>query len=246
MHDDVCIVNYLSRDMRFPTMWYVRPEKRLRPACAYAQSDQSLCWSLEFSRSIKLMTEHHLEYLSLKGSYMGLSESTLDKIPQCWKLRVTAHLYDVFTGTYIPWCACTRAQADQCICFPTGLFSHNCSLYVVLVWGFVFISQCFLVWFTKSNMRGGKMFNYRQKRENSGTAPYFSWNWSWNNFYSHSPPFRRIIQEGCSRLWCLTVSLLLSHWYPGQVWYLIVSIPDLCTLTYFDYQSCFVCAVWRP
>ena len=32
-----------------------------------------------------------------------------------------------------------------------------------------------------------------------------------------------------SRLWCLTVSLSLSH----QVWYLIVSIPDLCTLTYF-------------
>ena len=33
-----------------------------------------------------------------------------------------------------------------------------------------------------------------------------------------------------SRLWCLTVSLSLSNWYPG---YLIVSIPDLCTLTYF-------------
>ena len=31
----------------------------------------------------------------------------------------------------------------------------------------------------------------------------------------------------------------------GQVWYLVVSIPDLCTLTYFDYQSC-VCAAWRP
>ena len=28
----------------------------------------------------------------------------------------------------------------------------------------------------------------------------------------------------------------LTSWYPdilGQVWYLIVSIPDLCTLTYF-------------
>ena len=39
-----------------------------------------------------------------------------------------------------------------------------------------------------------------------------------------------------SRLWCLTVSLSLSsHWYPGSgVWYLIVSIPDLCTLTYFN------------
>ena len=30
-----------------------------------------------------------------------------------------------------------------------------------------------------------------------------------------------------------TVCLSLFHWYPGQVWYLIVSIPDLCTLTYF-------------
>ena len=29
------------------------------------------------------------------------------------------------------------------------------------------------------------------------------------------------------------VSLSLSHWYPGSGVYLIVSIPDLCTLTYF-------------
>ena len=32
-------------------------------------------------------------------------------------------------------------------------------------------------------------------------------------------------------------SLLVCHYFPtgilGQVWYLIVSIPDLCTLTYF-------------
>ena len=37
-------------------------------------------------------------------------------------------------------------------------------------------------------------------------------------------------------LWCLTVSLSLSHWYPGSgvVWYLIVLIPDLCILTYID------------
>ena len=30
-----------------------------------------------------------------------------------------------------------------------------------------------------------------------------------------------------------SVSLSLSHWYPGRVWYLIVSIPDLCTITYY-------------
>ena len=36
-----------------------------------------------------------------------------------------------------------------------------------------------------------------------------------------------------ARLWCPTVSLSLSHWYPGSgVVLLIVSIPDLCTLTY--------------
>ena len=36
-----------------------------------------------------------------------------------------------------------------------------------------------------------------------------------------------------SCLWCLIVSLSLFHWYPGSVWYLIVSIPALCTLSYF-------------
>ena len=40
-----------------------------------------------------------------------------------------------------------------------------------------------------------------------------------------------------SRLWCL---LWVCH-FPigilGQVWYLIVSIPDLCNLTYFDHKT---------
>ena len=41
-------------------------QQMLRPACACAQSDQSLCLSLEYSMSVKLPTEHHLEFLSLK------------------------------------------------------------------------------------------------------------------------------------------------------------------------------------
>ena len=32
-----------------------------------------------------------------------------------------------------------------------------------------------------------------------------------------------------------TVSLLLSHWYPESGVVLDLSIPDLCTLTYFTY-----------
>ena len=41
-------------------------QQSLRSACEYAQSDQSLCLSLEYSMSVKLLTEHHLEFLSLK------------------------------------------------------------------------------------------------------------------------------------------------------------------------------------
>ena len=67
-------------------------QQRLRPACAYVQSDQSLSLSLEYSMSVKLLTEHHLEFLSLKGGCAGLSESTHVKLPHCWKSRVTAHM----------------------------------------------------------------------------------------------------------------------------------------------------------
>ena len=42
--------------------------------------------------TIKLQTEHHLEFLILKGGYTGSSESTLFKVPHCWKSHVTAHL----------------------------------------------------------------------------------------------------------------------------------------------------------
>ena len=54
-------------------------QQRLRPACAYAQSGQSLCQSLEYSMTLKLLTDRHLEFLSLKGGITGSSESTLVK-----------------------------------------------------------------------------------------------------------------------------------------------------------------------
>ena len=41
---------------------------------------------------IKLLTEHHLEFLSLKGGCTCSSESTHVKMPHCWKSHVTAHL----------------------------------------------------------------------------------------------------------------------------------------------------------
>ena len=40
----------------------------------------------------KLLSEHHFEFLSFKGGCTGSSESTLVKMPHCWKSRVMAHL----------------------------------------------------------------------------------------------------------------------------------------------------------
>ena len=42
--------------------------------------------------SVRLLTEHHLEFLSLTGGCTGLSESTLVKMTHCWKSHVVAHL----------------------------------------------------------------------------------------------------------------------------------------------------------
>ena len=40
--------------------------------------------------SVKLLTEHHLEFLSLKGCCRGSSESTLVKMSNFWKSYAAA------------------------------------------------------------------------------------------------------------------------------------------------------------
>ena len=39
---------------------------------------------------VMLLTEHHLEFLSIKGGCTGSSESTLIKMTHCWKSHVAA------------------------------------------------------------------------------------------------------------------------------------------------------------
>ena len=90
-------------------------QQRLRSACAYAQPDQSLCYSLEYSISVKLPTELNLEFLSLKGGCAGSSEYTLVKISHCWKFCVTAHILT----WYFRWCIPHNVQAARCLwCIP--------------------------------------------------------------------------------------------------------------------------------
>ena len=88
-------------------MWYVRlvkPQIRLRVSnnvvCATSEaSDQpahtrslirAFASRLSNSMTVKLLTEHHLEFLSLKGGCRGSSESTHVKMPHCWKSHALA------------------------------------------------------------------------------------------------------------------------------------------------------------
>ena len=42
--------------------------------------------------TVKLLTEHHLEFLCLIGGCTGSSESTLVKMPHCWKSHAAAQI----------------------------------------------------------------------------------------------------------------------------------------------------------
>ena len=71
-------------------------QQSLKSACAYAQSDQSLCWSLEYFLIVKLLTENHLEFLNLTGGCRGSSESAHVKMAHCWKSHATAHILNLY------------------------------------------------------------------------------------------------------------------------------------------------------
>ena len=40
---------------------------------------------------VKLLTDHHLRFLNQKGGCTGSSESTLVKMPNCWKSHAAAY-----------------------------------------------------------------------------------------------------------------------------------------------------------
>ena len=44
---------------------------------------------------VKLLTEHNVEFLSLKSGCRGLSESTHVKMPHCWKSHATAQIISI-------------------------------------------------------------------------------------------------------------------------------------------------------
>ena len=67
---------------------------------AHMRSLVRACWSIEYSISIKLLTEHHLESFSLTGGCTGSSESTHVKMPHCWKSHVMAQIISTLHSTF--------------------------------------------------------------------------------------------------------------------------------------------------
>ena len=59
--------------------------------------------------SVKLLAEHHLEFLSL-GGCIGLSESTLVIMTHCRKSRVMAHIQ----SGYLPLCMLGKFSCFCC------------------------------------------------------------------------------------------------------------------------------------
>ena len=65
---------------------------------------------------VKLLTEHHLEFLSLKRGCRGSSESTDVKMPYCWKSHATAHYKrGVSMIHYIPLIQVVVQSMESCL-----------------------------------------------------------------------------------------------------------------------------------
>ena len=70
--------------------------------------------------TVKLLAEHHLEFLSIRGGFTGLSESIIVKMRHCWELHVGAliviyHLAVVYTlvNVYVDLVVFTRIAGSS-------------------------------------------------------------------------------------------------------------------------------------
>ena len=62
---------------------------------------------------VKLLTEHHLEFLSLKGDCRGSSECTLVKMSNCWKSRSYSVWRLLYTVKHTSCDGDIRRRVDQ-------------------------------------------------------------------------------------------------------------------------------------
>ena len=81
--------------------------------------------------SVKLLSEHHLEFLSLKGGSTGLSKCTLVKMPHCWKSHVAAHMSDHSYWGHWLWIA---AHPCTSVINLDALETYNSTVNILKCW----------------------------------------------------------------------------------------------------------------
>ena len=91
--------------------------------------------------TVQLLTEHLLEFLSLKGGCTGSSESALVKVPHCWVSHVTAHLLIVAEIINVPMPEKTRLYLCMLVrsfilpndrFYRKGANTYICVFYLIL------------------------------------------------------------------------------------------------------------------
>ena len=71
--------------------------------------------------TVELLTEHNLEFLSLKGGCTGSSESTLVKMPHCWKSHDTALISVRIAVSVCSHCQNPRSNHEVHLLFENGM-----------------------------------------------------------------------------------------------------------------------------
>ena len=131
----------------------------------------------------------------------------------------------LFLSNNMKSCSFLSNNVKTCLILPnnmkSGSFLPNnmkmCSFIIKQHESLVFSKQMKTCLFLPNNAFGNMsgyrcVFDCRSRgREfNPGPVPYFGGDWSWNNFYGHSPPFRWFIQEGL--LSVTSESMCTNYW----------------------------------
>ena len=77
--------------------------------------------------SVKLLTEYRLEFVGLKADCTGSSESTLVKMPYCWKSHVAAQFMRKWADAYNTLGTFISQRKGKIQTSTTNLVFHACS-----------------------------------------------------------------------------------------------------------------------
>ena len=73
--------------------------------------------------TVKLLTEHYLEFLSLSGGCTDSSDSTHVKMPHCWKSHVAAHIVNASWAVVLISSILMRHEGSVSCADPETLFT---------------------------------------------------------------------------------------------------------------------------